>query len=128
LEGLSAEEASARVRALFAEVGLPDPAKHERQYPHELSGGMRQRVLIAMMLALRPRLLVADEPTTALDATVQAQILALLRELARKRGMALLLITHDLGAVARVADRAAVMKSGRTVETLPVRDLFTRAR
>jgi ABC-type microcin C transport system duplicated ATPase subunit YejF len=127
LEGLSAREASLRVRELFAEVGLPDPAKHEGQYPHELSGGMRQRVLIAMMLAQRPRLLVADEPTTALDATVQAQILALLRELARKRGMALLLITHDLGAVARTADRAAVMKSGRTVETLSVADLFSRA-
>jgi peptide/nickel transport system ATP-binding protein len=127
LEGLSAAESRARVLELFREVGLPDPARHFRQYPHELSGGMRQRVLIAMMLALKPALLIADEPTTALDATVQAQILTLLRELALKRGMALLLITHDLNAVARTADRAAVMQSGKIVETLPVSEMFTHA-
>jgi ABC-type glutathione transport system ATPase component len=127
LDGRSRAEALDRVHELFREVGLPDPARQARQYPHELSGGMRQRVLIAMMLARHPRLLVADEPTTALDATVQAQILELLRGLARSRGMGLLLITHDLGAVARIADRAAVMHAGRLVETLPVKDLFARA-
>ena len=127
LEGRSSSEVHARVIDLFRETGLPDPERQFRQYPHELSGGMRQRVLIAMMLTREPRLLVADEPTTALDATVQAQILDLLRGLARKRGMGLLLITHDLGAVARVADRAAVMQSGKIVETLPVADLFARA-
>jgi peptide/nickel transport system ATP-binding protein len=126
LDGVSRAEADARVHELFGEVGLPDPARHARQYPHELSGGMRQRVLIAMMLARRPSLLIADEPTTALDATVQAQILALLRDLTRRRGMALLLITHDLAAVARTADRAAVMQAGKIVETLPVSDLFDR--
>src|SRR5690606_34282315 len=103
------------------------PERQARRYPHELSGGMRQRVLIAMMLALEPGLLIADEPTTALDATVQAQILELLRDLAKRRGMALLLITHDLNAVARTADRAAVMRHGRIVETVPVADLFMRA-
>ncbi|HEX2612086.1 MAG TPA: ABC transporter ATP-binding protein, partial [Fibrobacteria bacterium] len=127
LDGRTSAEAEARVLELFREVGLPDPARQSRQYPHELSGGMRQRVLIAMMLARDPSLLIADEPTTALDATVQAQILALLRDLTRRRGMALLLITHDLAAVARVADRAAVMRAGRIVEELPVKDLFERA-
>jgi peptide/nickel transport system ATP-binding protein len=127
LDGADGAEAHARVIELFRETGLPDPERQFRQYPHELSGGMRQRVLIAMMLMRRPRLLVADEPTTALDATVQAQILDLLRGLARKRGMGLLLITHDLGAVARVADRAAVMRAGKIVETLSAEDLFTRA-
>jgi ABC-type glutathione transport system ATPase component len=127
LEGCASSEARARALDLFREVGLPSPEKHLHQYPHELSGGMRQRVLIAMMLALEPSLLIADEPTTALDATVQAQILTLLRALAHKRGMALLLITHDLNAVARTADRAAVMQAGRIVETIAVADLFTGA-
>jgi ABC-type glutathione transport system ATPase component len=126
VEGASRAEASRRLLELFRETGLPDPELQARQYPHELSGGMRQRVLIAMMLALRPALLVADEPTTALDATVQAQILELLRTLALRRGMALLLITHDLNAVARTADRAAVMRAGKIVETLSVTDLFAR--
>jgi len=128
LEGRSAAEANARAVELFREVGLPDPESQLVRFPHELSGGMRQRVLIAMMLALQPALLIADEPTTALDATVQAQILSLLRSLAQKRGMALLLITHDLNAVARTADRACVMQAGRIVESLPVADLFTAAR
>lgn len=126
LDRVPRAESEARALDLFREVGLPDPARQARRYPHELSGGMRQRVLIAMMLARRPALLIADEPTTALDATVQAQILALLRDLARRRGMALLLITHDLAAVARTADRAAVMRAGKIVETLSVRDLFDR--
>ncbi len=127
LKGTTRAEADARMLVLFREVGLPDPARQAQQFPHELSGGMRQRVLIAMMLMMDPALLVADEPTTALDATVQAQILALLRDLARTRDMALLLITHDLGAVARTADRAAVMQAGKIVETLPVADLFGNA-
>jgi ABC-type glutathione transport system ATPase component len=127
LDGCSRAEVHERVIELFRETGLPDPERQVKQYPHELSGGMRQRVLIAMMLTRRPRLLVADEPTTALDATVQAQILDLLRGLARTRRMGLLLITHDLGAVARIADRAAVMQTGKIVETLPVADLFIRA-
>ena len=127
LDHMSAQDAHARVIELFHETGLPDPERQFKQYPHELSGGMRQRVLIAMMLTRRPKLLVADEPTTALDATVQAQILDLLRGLSKKREMGLLLITHDLGAVARVADRAAVMHAGQIVETIAVSDLFTKA-
>jgi len=123
IDGMPSGDAAARVRDLFQEVGLPDPPRHARQYPHELSGGMRQRVLIAMMLAREPALLIADEPTTALDATVQAQILTLLRNLARRREMALLLITHDLNAVNRTADRAVVMQTGRVVETLAVSGL-----
>lgn len=124
IEGRAAADASARVLELFREVGLPDPPRHMRQFPHELSGGMRQRVLIAMMLAREPALLIADEPTTALDATVQAQILTLLRTLARRRDMALLLITHDLNAVIRTADRAVVMQAGRVVEAIPVANLM----
>ena len=123
LDRRSAAEASARVLELFAEVGLSDPELQARRYPHELSGGMRQRVLIAMMLARDPALLIADEPTTALDATVQAQILALLRDLTRRRSMALLFITHDLNAVVRTADRAVVLRAGRVMETLPVTEL-----
>ncbi len=128
LEGRSRREAKDRVRELFREVGLPDPERQAGQYPHELSGGMRQRVLIAMALALHPKLLIADEPTTALDATVQAQILLLLRKLAREKNMALLLITHDLGAVSQAADRVAVMYAGKVVETLTVPQLFAGPR
>lgn len=128
LEKKSSREAQQRVQELFREVGLPDPERQARQYPHELSGGMRQRVLIAMALTLRPKLLIADEPTTALDATVQAQILLLLRKLAREKNMALLIITHDLNAVSQVADRVAVMYAGKIVETLSVQKLFTRPR
>ncbi len=106
-----------RVRTLLHQVGLPDAPRVERRYPHELSGGMRQRAMIAMALACDPDLLIADEPTTALDVTIQAQILALLRELKRQTEMALLLITHDLGVVAELADHVAVMYAGRIVES-----------
>jgi oligopeptide/dipeptide ABC transporter ATP-binding protein len=124
----SRAEARNRVQDLFREVGLPDPERQAEQYPHELSGGMRQRVLIAMALALHPKLLIADEPTTALDATVQAQILSLLRRLALENNMALMLITHDLGAVSQVADRVAVMYAGQVAEILPVQKLFSNPR
>ena len=127
--------AAARVRgeALLTRVHVTDPARRMGQYPHELSGGMRQRVVIAIALACEPQLLIADEPTTSLDVTIQAQILALLAELKREQGMAMVLITHDLGAVAGVADRVAVMRGGRVIETGPVgvvlkspRDAYTR--
>jgi len=120
--------AAARARAadMLALMGLPDPRRCLRQYPHELSGGMRQRVLLAMALVCRPRLLIADEPTTALDVTIQAQILELLADLRSRLGMAMLLITHNLGIAARIADRVAVMYGGRIVETAPSADLFAR--
>ena len=102
------------------EVAIPDPARRADDYPHQLSGGMRQRVMIAMALACDPKLLIADEPTTALDVTIQAQILELLDELRKTRKLAVLLITHDLGVVAEVADRVAVMYTGRIVEESPV--------
>ena len=108
------------------EVSIPDPARRADDYPHQLSGGMRQRVMIAMALACGPKLLIADEPTTALDVTIQAQILELLDELRRTRELAVLLITHDLGVVAEVADRVAVMYTGRIVEESPVAELFAR--
>jgi oligopeptide/dipeptide ABC transporter ATP-binding protein len=108
------------------EVAIPDPARRVDDYPHQLSGGMRQRVMIAMALACDPKLLIADEPTTALDVTIQAQILELLNELRRTRELGVLLITHDLGVVAEVADRVAVMYTGRIVEQSPVEELFAR--
>jgi peptide/nickel transport system ATP-binding protein/oligopeptide transport system ATP-binding protein len=108
------------------EVAIPDPGRRVDDYPHQLSGGMRQRVMIAMALACDPRLLIADEPTTALDVTIQAQILELIDELRRTRNLAVLLITHDLGVVAEVADRVAVMYTGRIVEESPVEELFAR--
>jgi peptide/nickel transport system ATP-binding protein len=108
------------------EVAIPDPARRVDDYPHQLSGGMRQRVMIAMALACNPKLLIADEPTTALDVTIQAQILELLNELRKQRELAVLLITHDLGVVAEVADRVAVMYTGRIVEESPVDELFAR--
>ena len=118
----------ARLAAIDAmrEVSIPDPERRVDDYPHQLSGGMRQRVMIAMALACNPKLLIADEPTTALDVTIQAQILELLDELRKNRELAVLLITHDLGVVAEVADRVAVMYTGRIVEESPVEELFAR--
>jgi oligopeptide/dipeptide ABC transporter ATP-binding protein len=110
------------------EVAIPDPGRRADDYPHQLSGGMRQRVMIAMALACDPKLLIADEPTTALDVTIQAQILELIDELRRTRNLGVLLITHDLGVVAEVADRVAVMYTGRVVEASPVGELFARPR
>ncbi|MGH2658784.1 MAG: ABC transporter ATP-binding protein [Actinomycetota bacterium] len=121
---------AARHRAvhLLGEVGLPDPAGALRRFPHEFSGGMRQRVMIAIALALDPKVLIADEPTTALDVTIQAQILDLMRRLTRESGTALILITHDLGVVAGIAERVAVMYAGFIVELASADDLFARPR
>ena len=124
--GLDRREAMRRAQDAMAAVDIPDPQRRLRQYPHELSGGMRQRVMIAMAIACEPRLLIADEPTTALDVTVQAQIFDLLNDLQSRTGMALILITHDMGAVAEMADRAIVMYAGRAVESAPV-DILLRA-
>lgn len=121
---LSKKAALAEAVELFRQVGIPAPDMRIRDYPHQLSGGMRQRVMIAMALACKPRLLLADEPTTALDVTIQGQILSLLGTLSRERGMGLLLITHDLGVVAEMADEVGVMYAGRIVERAPVRSLF----
>ncbi|WP_332712666.1 ABC transporter ATP-binding protein [Pelagibacterium mangrovi] len=126
--GRSRREAAEAAVQLLANVGIPDPARRATQYPHELSGGMRQRVTIAMALACDPQLLIADEPTTALDVTIQAQILDLLAKLQRERGMAMLFITHNLGVVAEIADRVAVMYAGRIVETGPVSEVFSHPR
>src|SRR5436190_7134300 len=117
---------AARTRAveLLDAVSIPEPQRRVKDYPHQLSGGLRQRALIALALACNPSLLIADEPTTALDVTIQAQILDLLRDLRKRLGLALLLITHDLGVVAEMADRVAVMYAGRIVEEAPVRQLF----
>ena len=117
---------NARVVELLTQVGIPDPARRAGEYPHQLSGGMKQRVMIAIALAGRPQLLIADEPTTALDVTIQAQVLSLLKDLQRQTGMAILLITHDLGVVAETADTVAVMYAGQIVETAPVQRFFDR--
>jgi peptide/nickel transport system ATP-binding protein len=123
---LPRKEARLATIEAMREVAIPDPARRVDDYPHQLSGGMRQRVMIAMALACNPKLLIADEPTTALDVTIQAQILELLNELRKQRELAVLLITHDLGVVAEVADRVAVMYTGRIVEESPVDELFAR--
>ena len=127
-EPVSAAAARARARELLVRVGIPDAAARFAAYPHQLSGGLRQRVMIAMAVAARPSVLIADEPTTALDVTIQAQILALLRELQREEGTAILLITHDLGVVAGGADRVAVMYAGRIVEQASCTDLLATPR
>src|SRR6266478_1586606 len=124
--GLSRKAARAAAIEAMREVSIPDPALRADDYPHQLSGGMRQRVMIAMALACDPKVLIADEPTTALDVTIQAQILDLLNQLRRTRELAVLLITHDLGVVAEVAEGVAVMYTGRIVEQSPVDELFAR--
>jgi peptide/nickel transport system ATP-binding protein len=125
---LAGSEARREAARLLDLVGIPDPQRRLREYPHQLSGGMRQRALVAMAVACRPRLLIADEPTTALDVTIQAQILELLKELVRDQGTALMLITHDLGVVAGLCDRVNVMYSGRIVEQAARRTLFVEPR
>jgi oligopeptide/dipeptide ABC transporter ATP-binding protein len=126
--GLSRREAAKRAVGLLEEVGIPDPAERARSHPHTLSGGMRQRVMIAMAIACGPKLLIADEPTTALDVTVQAQILDLLRDLQARSGMAILFVTHDLGVVAEIADRVAVLYAGKIVEEASATNLFASPR
>ena len=121
---LSKEEARARAVELLGQVGMPDAAGVMKKFPHTLSGGMRQRVMIAMALSCKPKLLIADEPTTALDVTIQAQIMKLLGELRREKNMAMILITHDIGVVANMADRVIVMYAGQIVEEAPVLALF----
>src|SRR5215831_11259274 len=124
-QGLTGEPARARIVELLTQVGIPDPETRLSSYPHQLSGGQRQRVMIAMALANEPDLLIADEPTTALDVTVQAQILKLLKDIQTRLGMAILFITHDLGIVRKIADRVCVMKEGKIVEQGPVERVFT---
>jgi oligopeptide transport system ATP-binding protein len=122
--GLSTQRAKERAVELLTLVGIPHPEDRSRQYPHQFSGGMRQRVVIAIALACDPQILIADEPTTALDVTIQAQILELLRELQEQLGMSVILITHDLGVVAHTAHRVAVMYAGKIVETGTLREIF----
>jgi peptide/nickel transport system ATP-binding protein len=127
-QGLGSRAAEMRTVEMLRLVGIPEPARRVRQYPHELSGGMRQRVMIAMALACNPKLLIADEPTTALDVTVQAQILDLMRKLKAETGTAVVLITHSLGVVAEMAQRVVVMYAGKKVEEASVEALFERPR
>jgi len=127
-QGLDKRAANARAVEMLALVGIPDPRSRARQFPHQLSGGMRQRVMIAIALACNPKLLIADEPTTALDVTIQAQILDLMRDLKRRVGAAIVLITHDLGVVAEVAQRVMVMYAGYKVEEAPVAEVFSTPR
>ena len=123
-QGMNAADAEAKAVEMLTLVGIPAPARRVREYPHQLSGGMRQRVMIAMALACNPRLLIADEPTTALDVTIQAQILDLMRDLKTRLGSAIMLITHDLGVVAEMAERVIVMYAGRKVEEASVNEIF----
>ena len=125
---MSRKEATAKAVEMLRLVKIPEPERRAQEYPHQLSGGMRQRAMIAMALACRPALLIADEPTTALDVTIQAQILALILELQRELGMGLVLITHDLGVVAQTAQRVIVMYAGRKVEEADVETLFASPR
>ncbi|MXQ12175.1 ABC transporter ATP-binding protein [Microvirga makkahensis] len=123
-QGIPAKKARQETINLFRKVEIPSPEQRVRGYPHELSGGMRQRVMIAIALAANPKVLIADEPTTALDVTVQAQILDLLRKLQKERGLSLVFITHDLGVIAEIADRVLVLYAGRVAEIAPVRKIF----
>jgi oligopeptide/dipeptide ABC transporter ATP-binding protein len=125
-QGMKKEEAWNHAVELLGMVGIPDPARRAKSYPHEMSGGQAQRVMIAMALALSPELLIADEPTTALDVTIQAQILDLMRQLRTRTGTAVILITHDLGIIAEMADRVAVMYAGQIVEQAEVGELFEK--
>jgi peptide/nickel transport system ATP-binding protein len=127
-EGLDGKAAETRAVEMLALVGIPEPGRRVHEYPHQLSGGMRQRVMIAIALACNPKLLIADEPTTALDVTIQAQILDLMKDLKRRIGAAIVLITHDLGVVAEVAERVMVMYAGRKVEEAAVAELFRTPR
>jgi len=122
----SGREAKHRAIAGLEAVAIPDAARRYGDYPHQFSGGQRQRILIAMALINKPRLLIADEPTTALDVTVQAQVLELLKDLQRQHGLAMLFISHDLAVIGQIADRVAVMRGGLVVETGSVRDVLTR--
>ena len=123
---MNAQQARERAIGLLTEVGIPAPEKRIDSYPHEFSGGMRQRVVIALALAAEPELIIADEPTTALDVSVQAQIITLLKKLCRERGTAVMLVTHDMGVIAETADRVAVMYAGRIAEIGPVADVIHR--
>ena len=123
-EGLGRRDAMAKTVEMLKIVHMANPERRVKEYPHQLSGGMRQRVMIAMALSCNPKLLIADEPTTALDVTIQAQILDLLNELKAKLGMAVLLITHDMGVIAETAQRVMVMYAGKVVEEAPVKELF----
>ena len=127
-EGLSRKEAMSRARQMFDLVRIPEADKRIRQYPHEMSGGMRQRIMIAIALCCGPRLLIADEPTTALDVTIQAQILGLIKQLQVETGTAVMLITHDMGVIAEVADRVVVMNQSKVVEQGPVEQIFHSAK
>ena len=127
-EGLSAGAARQRAIDLLAEVGIPSPAQRIDQYPHQFSGGMRQRVVIALALCANPRVVIADEPTTALDVSIQAQIIRLLKRLCEEHGAAVMLITHDMGVIAETADRVAVMYAGRIAEVGPVREVIRNAK
>jgi len=126
--GMSSRQATARAEELLSMVGIADAARRLAQYPHHFSGGMRQRMMIAMALACNPSLILADEPTTALDVTIQAQILELMRDLSRRLGVAMLIITHNLGVVARYADRVNVMYAGRIIESAPAAELYANPR